>query len=811
MDQVQQFFANEVLPNLQYERLLADYNPTDKGNHFVIDCPLCRQHEAYIYKDTGAATCNRKNECKYSGNIFSLLNQGNKPTGTRYIEIMKQLFESIGKDFPKKEYTAEEVAIFQEHDHKQKLFHDFLAITIEALSSPAGTEALNYLNGRGLSGEAILNNHLGFYPNNAFIKQELEKKSYLPNAIHESGVFRSDWDGRIILPIKERGVIGDFIAGDITRTAPDEKKYLRMSRDKAFDNSMLMGLDKAGKDIVLVEGPFDYLTPDCAGIKNFVSLCGSNLWDSHIEKLIHHKVKIINLLLDNDPAGIEGRLSTIKKLANDNIEVFIVPPEKLGESKDPDEFVRKHGATAIKNILDAKEHGFRYLARDITKHCNTSDIRNDHALVTAFDEANKFEQKITNPLRLLPMSFFWEEFIAQTGIENGVVDQCRQSLQEKKNNAALERSLQEAIKLSEQGKHDEARELTLKAADIIKTNKNSSGAFQIIFINERPEKFLLTDAPPMPSLITMTNRGIRSIFIPRGIVGSVVGAGGIGKTHWLTQLALSIATGKLFLGEYSPTEIGHVALILGENSSDDMHRLLRKTTKGFFDEIYSHEIEQQITNAGYRIAPMSVMGMNASFLDNNGVPSPFYNQFMSELIKNEPDDGWSLIILDPISRFLGADAETDNAKATLFISLLENMNQKLKGNPTILFGHHMNKSARGQENTDASASRGASGLTDGVRWQLNLDPVKDEREYVTMNVTKSNHTAYPPARILKKDELGHMKILGEGEHTAFLAAQKTNEAKKNDATSKGKSPKQDESTYTLAPKQKSFMTVLAKS
>jgi DNA primase catalytic core len=811
-----QFYNSEMLPNIPYEQLFSNCNPKDKGNHLIIDCPGCGKPEGYVYKSTGAISCNRKNQCAYKGNILSFLNEGDRPTGQRYIEIIKQLCEMTGVPFPKKEYTKHEIDSFESRDRKQQLFKDFQAIVLKELESKIGEDALKYLESRGLPKEEAYKRSFGFYPNSDLIEQELKEMGYLPAEIYESGLYRSDWNGRLILPIKEHGNIGEFVAVDITRTVASEKKYLRMSNDKAVDNTMLMGLDRAGHDIVLVEGYFDYLTPNSAGLKNFVALGGSNMWDSHVKKLVQHKIKSVTLLLDNDQAGNDGRISIFQRLANTEIDVYIISPDKLGDAKDPDEFIKKYGSKEIVNILGSKENGFRHYARDIAQHHNKSGQWADSEQAEALDEAKRFEQRISNQNRHLALNFFWEEFVEKAGINQDVIDRCRQDEQRRRETADIDLAFQEGKKLLEQGRPDEAKNLLLKAADDIKAKQSPNKSFQVQFIKDCSTNFLLTEAPPMPSLVTMTDKDIRSIFIPRGIVGSVVGAGGIGKTHWLAQLALSVTTGRLFLSEYTVTKIGHVALVLGENSSDDIHRLLRKTIKGFArvdDEIDHEKLEDMINKASERLAPMSVTGMDASFINANGNPSFFYEQFLNELIKNEPEEGWALIILDPISRFLGADAETDNAKATLFISLLENMNQKLRGNPTILFGHHMNKNSRGQENSDASASRGASGLTDGVRWQLNLDSVKVEteviRDKIKMNVTKSNHTGYPPARILKKDSCGHLKILGEEEAKVFLTAQKENVDKKAVTNPQNKFKEKDDTVYKPASKQQNFMDELA--
>jgi hypothetical protein len=183
--------------------------------------------------------------------------------------------------------------------------------------------------------------------------------------------------------------------------------------------------------------------------------------------------------------------------------------------------------------------------------------------------------------------------------------------------------------------------------------------------------------------------------------------------------------------------------------------------ENFFDQ-------DPLRAAGDRLVAKSFTGMDASFI-HQGQPTGFYNKLLISLKAKEPAEGWSCIILDPISRFLGADAETDNAAATQFIALLERLSLELRGNPTVIFGHHMNKSGVSGVGTDQSAARGSSALTDGVRWQANLEKVKKqsgqegEEQYelnqISMRPVKSNFTVMLPSQRLQKDELGCLSAI----------------------------------------------------
>ncbi|MGB7127578.1 MAG: AAA family ATPase [Candidatus Rhabdochlamydia sp.] len=287
-------------------------------------------------------------------------------------------------------------------------------------------------------------------------------------------------------------------------------------------------------------------------------------------------------------------------------------------------------------------------------------------------------------------------------------------------------------------------------------------AFQMKFISEQPVNFLLEEAPKMPRLINHMEGSCLKAFIRKGIVGMLVGSGGVGKTHALAQLAISITTGIPWLGKYPVEKTGYVFMGMGENSEEDIHRLLRKTVKRLFQEQASFFDKNSLLEASKRLAVASFNGSDSSFICK-GRPTQAYELLLHELKEKEPKEGWSCIILDPISRFLGADAETDNASATRFIALLEKLTLELEGHPTVLFGHHMSKNAQAARNTDQGAARGSSAITDGVRWQANLEKVhktlsSEEEEYeldqIILRGVKSNFTAILPSLRLKKDEDG---------------------------------------------------------
>ena len=74
----------------------------------------------------------------------------------------------------------------------------------------------------------------------------------------------------------------------------------------------------------------------------------------------------------------------------------------------------------------------------------------------------------------------------------------------------------------------------------------------------------------------------------------------------------------------------------------------------------------------------------------------------------------------------------------------------------------MSKNSIGSSNSDSTASRGASGLTDGARMQINLkridEPGSINHDKIEMKVVKTNHTARPEAEYITTNYNGHLTI-----------------------------------------------------
>lgn len=260
-----------------------------------------------------------------------------------------------------------------------------------------------------------------------------------------------------------------------------------------------------------------------------------------------------------------------------------------------------------------------------------------------------------------------------------------------------------------------------------------------------------TDHPPVRTWLLRNGALANSPgVLPLGKVGELIAEGGAGKTMALCQLAISVATSTPWLGTLTVASPGRVLLVLGEEDQEEVRRRL----------FYAARASRANPPAAGQVVFMPLAGLPAPMIEKDDDGNLIAGEFLRWLVAYVVREQFKLVIIDPLSRFAGADAEIDNAAATRFIQGLESI--AVASGATVIVAHHTNKLSRGKLGTvDASSGRGSSALVDGARWQCALAVEKtnleDEdargrlEETVTFTVTKSNYASKPDPIVLRRD------------------------------------------------------------
>ena len=185
--------------------------------------------------------------------------------------------------------------------------------------------------------------------------------------------------------------------------------------------------------------------------------------------------------------------------------------------------------------------------------------------------------------------------------------------------------------------------------------------------------------PPAPRwLLTRGSKGV----LRRGKTGMLAGEGGIGKSALLCGLALAVATGREWLGVFGVPEPGHVLLAMGEEDEEEMLRRLYHTSRAMDLSGDERRLAEE------RIAALPLAGKPCNLL-----AGPEGDQedsaFLASVKRRAAETGveWSLVLLDPLSRFAGSGTEASNEAATRFVQATESLSF-LPGRPTVLVAHH---------------------------------------------------------------------------------------------------------------------------
>jgi hypothetical protein len=283
--------------------------------------------------------------------------------------------------------------------------------------------------------------------------------------------------------------------------------------------------------------------------------------------------------------------------------------------------------------------------------------------------------------------------------------------------------------------------------------------------------------PPRQWLVVRPEEGGgRPGVLPLGKVGLLAGAGAAGKSWLTTQLAVAVASGARWVGLEADTT-GKVLLVLGEEEAEEANRRLHHA--GEMMELTN----PQRTKAAQNLVVLPMAGRDVALtrslddVEPGQLPeTPLLHELRRRLGEGGP---WALVVLDPLARFAGADVETDNAAATRFVQVLEQL-AKAPGTPSILVTHHTTKTARreGAGRSDAAAAtaqRGASALTDGVRWQANLEGREHFQRtprLIDFRVVKTNYGPPVPPMTLTAPADGHgaLRVATEGEISQWSEA-----------------------------------------
>lgn len=276
--------------------------------------------------------------------------------GMDFMDAVKQLAQAAGLDMPAQ--SPEQAARARRAAHVSDVLGeaaDYFARSLE----PAGA-IMEALAARGVDDAAIARFGLGYAP----ARGSVASIGLAADQLIAAGLIVEGDDGRrdqfrnrIMVPIHDgRGRPIGFGGRAIGENLP---KYLNSAQSDHFDKGRVLfnlhraaPASRAAKRLILVEGYFDVIALDQAGIGEAVAPMGTAITPEQLERAwrVHHCPV---LLLDGDAAGRKAaERACVRALPligpGRSLKIAMLP-----EGSDPDDLVRACGRAAIDDLVEA--------------------------------------------------------------------------------------------------------------------------------------------------------------------------------------------------------------------------------------------------------------------------------------------------------------------------------------------------------------------------------------------------------------------------------------------------------------------------
>lgn len=319
--------------------------------------------------------------CHAKGDVFEFVQKVEHIT---FPEAVRVIAQKLGVPMPKVQYGSPEeqrqaALRMQLVDINERACAWFQ----EQLRNPEGTNAREYLAGRGLTQEIIARFRIGFAPESGFLLRDALRGQFDENVMRESGLFSwkqentgtpqnqqapplySKFRNRVMFPIcNEQGRVIAFTGRTLSTDERAGPKYLNSPETPIYTKGrVLFNLDKAKEAIrtfnhaILVEGQMDCISVYAAGFNNVIASSGTAFTDLQAKLLARFTHNIV-VNFDPDNAGANATERTLSLLVEEDFNIKVL---SLETGFDPDLFVRKKGREAYEKALRAAPRYFDYL------------------------------------------------------------------------------------------------------------------------------------------------------------------------------------------------------------------------------------------------------------------------------------------------------------------------------------------------------------------------------------------------------------------------------------------------------------------
>ncbi|TCO82221.1 DNA primase [Plasticicumulans lactativorans] len=304
-------------------------------------------------------------------------------------EAVEELARLVGLEIPREAHPAQERPdddLLAWVDAADRWFQRQLR------AHPERQRAIDYLRGRGLSGEIAKAYGIGFAPpGRDALSTALRARGAALRALIAAGLVADREGGepidrfrdRIMFPIRDRRgrtiAFGGRILGD------GQPKYLNSPESPVFHKGQeLYGLYEARTSLrsiprlLVVEGYMDVIMLAQHGVRYAVATLGTSTTSEHTERLFRITREVI-FCFDGDRAGREAAWRALENVLPHLREGRQVGFLFLPEGEDPDSLVRREGREAFERRLGEAAPLGDYLVAHLEAQVDNLDSVDGHA------------------------------------------------------------------------------------------------------------------------------------------------------------------------------------------------------------------------------------------------------------------------------------------------------------------------------------------------------------------------------------------------------------------------------------------------
>ena len=323
--------------------------------------------------------------CGVHGNAIGFLMEH---TAATFVEAVEDLAQQVGMQVPQDERSPEQRERAKAEKEKQQSLTDVLARAADFYKAQLrkSPRAVEYLKGRGLTGQIAARFGLGYAPEGwrslasgfpSYDDPQLVESGLVISPDTEPGEDAKRYDrfrDRVMFPI--RNVQGEVIGFGGRVLDKGEPKYLNSPETPVFSKGReLYGLFEARQAMrqrgyaLVVEGYMDVVALAQHGFGNAVATLGTACTAEHVHKLFRFTESVV-FSFDGDAAGRRAAVRALEAALPHVTETRTVRFLFLPTEHDPDSYVRDLGAEAFERCVETAVPLSRQLSSVAAEGCD---------------------------------------------------------------------------------------------------------------------------------------------------------------------------------------------------------------------------------------------------------------------------------------------------------------------------------------------------------------------------------------------------------------------------------------------------------